>query len=209
MLFSVLFCLTAFNTFLNQQLTTEIKIGEQIWMGENLNVERFSNGDIIKEAKTNQEWMNYCASEKPAWCYYDNDSKNGLKYGKLYNVYALLDKRGLAPKGWHIPKHEEWKQLENYLGKEKAGQKLKSKLGWKKGVSTNLVGFSALPSGFRYGDGTFMDLNIDCAWWAIPESQDDFKFKESNAHSLHEESNELVWLRIDWGVGYSVRCVKN
>ena len=34
-----------------------VKIGTQEWMTTNLNVERFRNGDTIREAKTNEEWV--------------------------------------------------------------------------------------------------------------------------------------------------------
>ena len=34
----------------------EIKIGNQIWMTENLNVEKFCNGDSIPQAETDDEW---------------------------------------------------------------------------------------------------------------------------------------------------------
>jgi len=33
----------------------EIKIGSQIWMSANLNVDRFRNGDLIPEVKTDKE----------------------------------------------------------------------------------------------------------------------------------------------------------
>jgi uncharacterized protein (TIGR02145 family) len=81
----------------------EIIIGKQIWMTENLNLDKFQNGDSIPEARTIEEWMNACENKQPAWCYYNNDSTNGEKYGKLYNLFAVIDSRGLAPEGWHIP----------------------------------------------------------------------------------------------------------
>jgi hypothetical protein len=62
-------------------------------MAENLEVSRFRKRDIIQEAKTEEEWL----KPSPAWCYYDNDTKNGTKYGRLYNWYPLTDPRGLAP----------------------------------------------------------------------------------------------------------------
>lgn len=106
-----------------------VVIGSQTWMAENLNVSTFRNGDPIPEARTNEEWEKAGKEGKPAWCYYDNDPKNGSKYGKLYNWYAVNDPRGLAPKGWYIPSHDEWTTLENYLG-DHAGKKMKSTIGW-------------------------------------------------------------------------------
>jgi uncharacterized protein (TIGR02145 family) len=106
-----------------------VKIGAQTWMAENLNVSSFRNGDPIPEAKTKEEWEKAGKDGKPAWCYYENDQKNGIKYGKLYNWYAVNDTRGLAPAGWHIPTDAEWTTLENQLGDD-AGKKMKSTSGW-------------------------------------------------------------------------------
>ena len=106
-----------------------VKIGTQTWMAENLNVPTFRNGDLIPEAKTNEEWGKAEKEGKPAWCYYDNDPKNGAKYGKLYNWYAVNDSRGLAPDGWHICTYAEWSTLINHLGDD-AGKKMKSTTGW-------------------------------------------------------------------------------
>jgi uncharacterized protein (TIGR02145 family) len=106
-----------------------VKIGEQIWMAKNLNVEKFRNGDPILEAKTNDEWKTAAENKQPAWCYYENDPANGAKYGKLYNWYAVSDSRGIAPVGYHIPSYAEWTKLTDYLGSD-AGTKMKSKSGW-------------------------------------------------------------------------------
>ena len=106
-----------------------VKIGTQTWMTENLNVSTFRNGDPIPQAKSNEEWDLADENKQPAWCYYENDPKNGNKYGKLYNWYAVNDPRGLAPAGWHIPTDAEWTTLENQLGDD-AGKKMKSTSGW-------------------------------------------------------------------------------
>lgn len=107
----------------------EVSIGNQVWMTENLNVDRFRNGDRIPQAKTSEEWRKAGANEQPAWCYFDNDPENGKKYGKLYNWYTVNDPRGIAPIGFHVPSDDEWVQLVDYLGRD-AGKKMKSKRGW-------------------------------------------------------------------------------
>ncbi len=96
-----------------QVLGTEL--GTQVWGTENLNVDRFRNGDIIPEAKTNAEWEKALVHRKPAWCYYKNESENSIKAGKIYNWYAVNDSRGLAPLGWHVPSFAEWNILNDYL----------------------------------------------------------------------------------------------
>jgi uncharacterized protein (TIGR02145 family) len=113
------------------QTLNHVKIGTQVWMAENLNVNKFRNGDIIPEAKTNEEWQKAIENQQPAWCFYDNSIANGVKFGKLYNWFAVNDPRGLAPFGWHIPTSDEWSVLINYLGGYKvAGTKLKSTSGY-------------------------------------------------------------------------------
>ena len=108
-----------------------VAIGSQVWTTKNLDVATFRNGDAIPEAKTNKEWEAAGENKQPAWCYYENNTANGTKYGKLYNWYAVNDARGLAPAGWHIPTDQEWKALSTFLGGwAVAGKKMKSTSGW-------------------------------------------------------------------------------
>lgn len=102
------------------------KIGTQTWMCSNLSVTHFKNGELIKQAKSKSEWIRGIENKTPMWCYYDFDAKVGIKLGKLYNFWAIVDKRGLAPAGWIVPSLGHWKNLENYLGEEFIGKKLKA-----------------------------------------------------------------------------------
>ena len=85
-------------------------------MNSNLDVKVFNNGDPIPEAKTAQEWINAAKAGKPAWCRAPV-IKGDSAYGILYNGYAIMDPRGLAPAGWRIPGTSDWQLLhtENYL----------------------------------------------------------------------------------------------
>jgi uncharacterized protein (TIGR02145 family) len=85
-----------------------ITIGYQIWMKYNLNVDHYINGDSIPEVRDIKKWSKLTTG---AWCYYNNDPNNGRIYGKLYNWYAIHDKRGLIPIGWHLPSGSEWHLL--------------------------------------------------------------------------------------------------
>ena len=149
------------------QVMKEVRIGSQIWMQENLNTNKFRNGEPIPEAKSPEEWKLAEKNKQPAWCYYDNNEANGLKYGKLYNWYAVVDPRGIAPEGWHIPTDFEWTKLTEYLGGElEAGKKLKSRYGFKlKDNGTNEFGFTGLPGGY-VDEGLFKFLGVSCSWWS-------------------------------------------
>lgn len=182
-----------------------VKIGSQIWAAENLNVVTFLNGDTIPEAKTNEEWVSAGQSGKPAWCYYNNDPKNGLKYGKLYNWFAVNDSRGLAPAGWSLPSASDWAQLAAYLGgSNAAGSKLKSTSGWADGyIGTNESGFNGLPGGYRVANGKFLNLGTIGTWWTSTESKPGTAVDHylGQRGSLERSNNPKE-------AGESVRCIR-
>jgi len=165
----------ASNEVTGEGASNEVTIGKQVWMSENLNVDKFRNGDPIPEAKTDEEWEKAGENKQPAWCYYDNDPANGAKYGKLYNWYAVNDPRGLAPEGWKIPSDEDWTRLTDFLGGESvAGKKMKSTEFWadndgESGNGTNESGFSGLPGGGRDNNGTFNGIGKYGYWWSSTE----------------------------------------
>jgi uncharacterized protein (TIGR02145 family) len=194
-----------------------LTIGSQVWMTKNLDVSNFSNGDIIFQAKTDEEWIKAGEEKKPAWCYYNNDPANETKYGKLYNWYAVNDPRGLAPKGWHIPSEEELVNLSQNLGGNLvSGGKLKSKSGWKNnGNGSDQFGFTGSPGGYRYiVNGSFNDIGIRAIYWTSTEME----IGSPHAHFglLNYKNNEfdmndftnpaVVFFK---GNGLSVRCLKD
>ena len=110
--------------------------------------------------KTAEERASAVRYDIAAWCYYDNDPKNGEIYGKLYNSYAINDPRGLAPLGWHIPTDSEQTTLDEYLGDTNGG-KMKAKSGWNNSANgLNSCGFSALPGGIRYDNSNFEGMGV-------------------------------------------------
>jgi uncharacterized protein (TIGR02145 family) len=145
-----------------------VQIGKQIWMGENLNVDKFRNGDPIPEAKSVEEWIKAWKNDQPAWCYYDFNPANGKKYGKLYNFHAVTDPRDLAPEGWYIPWEREWNELtEFYGGPEAAANKIKSTSGWDNNGNNNKErGFAGLPGGILDSNGTFEEIGVYGYWWS-------------------------------------------
>ena len=168
-----------------------VKIGTQEWMAENLNVEHFINGDVIQEAKTDSEWQKAGENEEPAWCYYDNNSSNGEKYGKLYNFYAVTDPRSFAPNGWHVPTDAEWTLLTDHLSANghdgTEGTALKAKFGWNDfdgtiGNGTDTYGFSGLPGGGRSTSGDFGFVGGSGVWWSSSHDDTDSAWVLSLIH---------------------------
>jgi uncharacterized protein (TIGR02145 family) len=182
-----------------------VMIGAQAWAVSNLNVNTFRNGDSIPEAKTYQEWVAAGESGKPAWCYYNNDPANGLKYGKLYNWYAVTDPRELAPAGWKLSSDADWAELAYYLkGESVAGIKMKNISGWSDGNNgTNESGFKGLPGGYRVENGTFLKQGIIGAWWSSTESNSRSAFDHYLAQSSSLNRSNSPKQR-----GESVRCIK-
>jgi uncharacterized protein (TIGR02145 family) len=194
-------------SFEKTEANNEITIGTQVWMSKNLDVEKFRNGDPIPHAKTDEEWEKAGESKQPAWCYYDNDPANGAKYGKLYNWYAVNDRRGLAPEGWHVPSDEQWDVLIKYLrGKNGDGKKMKSTSGWNNnGNGTNESGFSGLPGGGRDYDGTFDYVGDYGFWWSSTEairSVPGIAFLITSM-IMHSRGSSYK------GGGFSVRCLRD
>ena len=86
-------------------------INHQTWSASNLRTKKFRNGEPIKHAVTIDEWE-YCGNNGiSAWCYYNNNPENELKFGLLYNWFAVIDERGLCPTDTRIPSKQEWEAL--------------------------------------------------------------------------------------------------
>ena len=177
-------------------------------MKENLNVSTFRNGDPIPEAKTDEEWKKAGENKQPAWCYYNNDSSNGNRYGKLYNWFATNDPRGLAPEGWKIPSDEDWRRLTDFLGgeEESTGKKMQSTFGWANNENgTNESGFSSFPAGNRNDIGNFRDSGVEGSWWSSTEYGKEVAFLLTirgwfSAPDIHSQNKKS---------GFSVRCLRD
>lgn len=190
----------------------EITIGNQIWTAKNLDVSTFRNGDEIPQVTSQSDYQMACRNSTPVWCYYNFDASYGKKYGKLYNIYAVRDSRGLAPEGWHIPKNEEWEKLINSFGKNTndAGTIFKSNSGWKDNRNgINSSGFTGLPGGcvkwIHKDDSPRYKMESEAGsygyWWA----------SDSYPYSL---GYDFTYFNLFTGAkesfaACSVRCVKN
>ena len=187
-----------------------VKIGQQIWMVDNLNTAVFRNGDTIADAgildNFPDEWVTLNDAKQPAWCYRPRNEK----FAKLYNWFAVSDPRGLAPNGWHIPSADEWSVLIQRLdGRDHAAKALKSTSEWAVyDDGTNSSGFNAFPNGHCAYSGQARSFGEDgksaCFWTRTDDGGD------------YAKSVDLIWQYAPVGIGesdkrngLSVRCVKD
>jgi uncharacterized protein (TIGR02145 family) len=185
-----------------------VTIGNQIWMVENLKTTRYNDGTSIPFVTDDEVWM-YLTT--PAYCWYNNDAETYKDtYGALYNWFTVNTGK-LAPSGWSVPTNEDWTLLAGSLGGEDgSGSKMKETgvLHWDypNFFASNESGFTALPGGGRFSDGSFSDLSDHAYWWSETENLQYYvwiRFLSSNSEDI-----------ISSGYGYkeygfSVRCVKD
>jgi uncharacterized protein (TIGR02145 family) len=197
-----------------------IKIGNQVWMTENLRVGSYRDGSgILSRLYADYEW----ASAGPACAVYPNSQIDGLgsesevakAYGLLYNWAAVTDSRGLCPVGYHVPTKADWEELIDYLGGEDvAGGKLKSKRTDPVGHprwdepndgATDGYYFHALPGGFRSFMGWFDYVGYSAEWWSSTELDDNF----SGMMVIYSDESSATLTYRDKNCGLSVRCIQD
>lgn len=181
----------------DNQVYDFVKIGDQIWMAQNLNYYT-SLGSY----------------------YYDNDSVGYARtYGRLYQWETS---KNVCPSGWHLPTETEFIELFIYLdgpllpgyGYPVSGKlKAVGTTHWQSpnANATNSAGFNAVPAGFWYSNNsTFSYLRTEARFWTSIE-----KFNildQASPFTLQHDNNYVR----DYGFlanyksdALSVRCIKN
>jgi len=185
-----------------------VLIGTQCWMAENLNVGTRIDG--ANNQTDNSIIEKYC---------YDDDVDNCNTYGGMYQwdemmQYVITEAvQGICPIGWHIPSDSEWTILSDYLGGTAvAGGKMKEAgtIHWDSPNTgaTNSSGFTGLPGGDRFTDGSFLSLGDHGLWWSSTESNYGFGawmwfLSYHNGEFNRTDSDN------DKPNGFSVRCLKD
>ncbi len=176
-----------------------VKLGDQVWMAENLK---------FFDERTNHYLVGQTG------CYKD-DSTNCLKTGRLYSWYAAMDidskwwgchlpegmiespHRGICPKGWHIPTREELtlaNATANYLDFLAKNADV-----WPD--ATNKTGFSALPTGDKWGYSNMV------RFWSATEKMDAYGYYAyvwmfwTDKATIYDEGGKEQY--------YSVRCIQD
>ena len=192
-----------------------VKIGEQVWMAENLNYAYLQPTETM---------------DSSSFCYKDNAS-NCDKFGRLYLWSAIIDStrlatdannpkdcgfqkecdlgkiQGICPDGWHIPTNDEFKTLMAAVGGDSIACKmLKSTSGWSNyGSGTDPFGFTALPGNIRFNDGTFNYENEYAQFWSTRE------FSKLYGNTLYLfTNNKNAYISVTQkNYAVSLRCIKD
>jgi uncharacterized protein (TIGR02145 family) len=180
-----------------------VTIGDQVWIGSNLNL-----GVMIDSSS--QPTDNNVIEK---WCY-DDDPDNCQTYGGLYSWHEAMQydpsegARGICPAGFHIPTDDEFKQLEMYLGMSQAqaddignrgndeGQQLKD------GGSS---GFEAVLAGRIDEEGWFESLNFRGYLWTSSEFDVESAWRRSVIYDMDGVTRS--WSSKTYGM--SVRCLED
>lgn len=185
---------------------------KKTWNSGNLNVEVFRNGDKIPQAQSDEAWQEAGFNEQPAWCYFPLEKGRPDKgMGKLYNRFAVMDPRGLAPEGWHIATREEWEGLEKEVAS--AGIPIQSFLldpGNERKENSSLFPLSLSCWGWR--DVGFGGWGNSVTYWISPETTV-AQAGESSVPTVSFAKGEddyystFEWGSTSWIMGHYVRCV--
>ena len=180
-----------------------VKIGNQIWMAENLRATHYQNGDAITKVTTESAWR---GTFSEAYCNYNFDDAKASTYGRLYNWYAVMDSRSICPEGWHIPSDNEWKELEIFLGLSASEA---DETEWR-GIDGGLelmtsTGFYSKPAGYRYYNYGFSKIDNESYFW----SSSDYLIQLAVYRRLDSSQSSIYRYFENQRSGLSVRCVKD
>jgi uncharacterized protein (TIGR02145 family) len=186
----------------DNNLYDTVKIGSQVWTTTNYKCTALKDGSVMQEATTEEEWENAARNEQPAWCYHEDWNSSDKIYGKLYNWYAV--KHLVVPEGFQIATATDWDVLHDFIGKNStSGLKLIAGDNWDSGqIGDNLIGFGAIPTGYRNENNKFADVSRTGVWWTSSMFTDDVAIGYAIADTELKRTNYLM------KCGFSIRLVK-
>lgn len=195
-----------------------IKIGNQIWMTENLKTTRLNDGTPLiyftenteiswSDTNSHTSFYQWARTDDPFELY---DRELPINYfGAIYNHWAFESGK-LAPRGWRIPSEQDFIELENYIASQghngNESTVLKSMNGWidSSGNGLDLYNFNALPNGYAALGGGLIPNGIISNWATTTINQTN---QIRRTVSLFEEST-VNYNNSIFHTGAGVRCIK-
>lgn len=189
-----------------------IKIGNQIWMSENLKTTKFQDGTPLDNniQLDDATWAAANGSTTKYWALVNRSLGNTATYGLVYNQFAVTGStvggaanNNLCPSGYHVPTNAEFETLNTYLGglsPGNAGTQMKSTTLWSSGNGTNSSGFNGLPPGTRVAGGSWGDFSLYGYFWTT--SSGSVWYLSFNVSTFNQNTVSSLF-------GSSVRCLRN
>ncbi len=193
-----------------------VKVGNQIWMTENLKTTKFNDGTPITKYENAMNWLSLNAPQALyQWAGTSNMNNvyhNPLPfdyYGAMYNHFAIESGK-LAPVGWRIPSEQDFLILKSHLtnngfaGKE--GLALKTNFGWvaSSGNGNDAVGFKGLPNGYVSAFGSTVSFEGICNWATTNTNSTN---KTRRIVTLYNKDSILID-NSAYQIGAGIRCIK-
>jgi len=177
-----------------------VKIGNQIWMAENLRyLPRVVGPGTSSETTPYYYVYGYDGTSVAA----AKARANYKTYGVLYNWKAACNS---CPDGWHLPSDAEWAELVQFVSTTgNSGLVLRSTSGWYGNSNgTDDYVFTALLGGYR-SSGSFYDIGEDCYWWSATERDEAIVLCPGIVSHFSYVDGYLKYKYY----GLSVRCVRD
>lgn len=130
------------------------------YLKKNLNSITFRNGEKIFLATNKSEWLNACSKKIPACCFYNFNPKLE-NVGLLYNYFAFIDKRNLAPYGFRLINEND--ELPNNLSINIHGGTLAGEAGEFFGLNEFTLFWTLCTEGI-------VGVSKYCFWKILPEN---------------------------------------
>ncbi|WP_445776964.1 fibrobacter succinogenes major paralogous domain-containing protein [Shewanella sp.] len=188
-----------------------VKIGEQVWLAENLRSTQFQDGSAVRSGAVPND-----------------DAANLLTYGRLYNWHDVSDERNLCPVGWRVATDDDWKTLERTLGMPEAEV---HKDGWRGGEQNiglqlkeaqadgpfakfepslvNKQQFFARPAGVKW-NGFYITQGAYTEFWTATSATDNQAIIRTLAYSWwNAHKTEIRRATSSKEYMFSVRCVRS
>jgi uncharacterized protein (TIGR02145 family) len=215
-------------TDIDGNVYSTINIGGQVWLRSNLKTTRYRDGSAINLVTDDATWAG--SSTTGAYCNYNHDGPIADVYGKLYNWWAAVDSRNIAPVGYHVASFAEWQTLQAYLGGANvAGGRVKypGLSHWSDpNLADNAGGFSAYGGGGRFSYAAtpsiafFSEFHSFGNFWTSTSASSNLSdpVNPYRAHYVSMSNNSTLMYRstttgqIQYGdtrQGYSIRCIKD
>ena len=131
-----------------------VKIGEQVWMAENLNynyqigkTRSFCFNGEKKFCDLLGRWYTFAGAVDSAGLFSDgglNCSMENTCVDSICPCHLKESSRGVCPEGWHIPSIGEWEQLFTAVGGKDVAETV---LRTADGIGTDDYGFNIIPEG--------------------------------------------------------------